>query len=1283
MLLLAAPAEAEPTLRLRLAWGGGPSRQWAGAVRLSQGELAEPRLLGVEADEPGSMWLEDGVLVIRQRSPRAYDGVDLLVDAPVSSTQLHVELSTIEAKAERVVLDIPLADVLNQSPSIELDDRGNRLMVRRAPGDELRVRFERRSLIFSPGEAFEFTLQPNRLPLDDGSRVRLKIQLCPGRTNEELWSDEYEAIAGEAQEVPIRIPLPEAEGVYDLAITAAENKGLRLPQGGHVPLGWNRTVAERKVQVVVLSQQSADEEAAIGDLKEVVAIDPTLPRWWERLGKLPQFPQLSRLTRLGKDPLGSGHSSIKQHQLGPVIELAPSREATDVSWETYTLPINQPGWPHVLEIEYPSDRNQNLGISVLEPNPAGALLPIGLDSGVECEEEIVNTATEAAPRWLRHRLVFWPRTRSPMVLITNYRNDVPAVFAKIRVLSYGKQLPSRFSRSGVTPERLWAGYMDRPLFPECFSANEASVPWSDRSMDDWITFFQGGYRLTEYLHHVGLGGLMVSVLSEGSSIYPSAVLQPTPRYDTGAFFNSGQDPVRKDVLEMLFRLFDREQLELIPALNFNTPIPELETLVRSQAPEAEGIRWIDSAGLPWQDAHPPRGGLSLYYNVLHPRVQEAMLAVVDEVAQAYGHHPSFRGLALQLSAESYACLPGPRWGMDDATIAQFEADTSIQLDTSGSARLAQRERLLNGPYRKAWLEWRAERLADFYRQVQQRLAAVRPDTRLYLAGSGLTQRPDLRARLRPSLSNTVTVSELLLEAGIDAAQFGPDRPIVLLRPERIAPKTARADRATALVIGQTPDWDAYFRNTATPASLFFHVPQERHIASFDEASPFRPSYTWLVTQAVPSQHQNRRRFVRALAALDAQEMFDGGWLLPMGQEHALRDLVALYRRLPAIPFRRVSSASGRNSSQTVTVRAARHAERTYAYFVNEAAVSATVRLRVEAPLGCRLEELTGQRRVEPLRRENGRTTWQVDLRPFDAIGIWFNSADVRLSDVETVLPEEVSLVLSSRIRQLGARSAALRNPAPIESWTNPGFEASQTETDRIVGWTLLGAAGVEAEVVSGKGRDGRNAARFASNGPPGSLMSQPIQPPTTGRLHMRVWLRTDAPARQPSLRLVLAGRHAGRELYRFAEVGQTTEGNPTNPIPTQWGLFVFQVSDLPLEGLSDVRVRFDLAGPGQVWIDDVQLYDLGFSRKELIELSKLITLADVTLQNGQIADCLRLLEGYWPRFLMTNVPLRPELVQPSPVARRPARRTQPAKPAEDNRGMFERVRDLLPEKLRF
>ena len=94
-----------------------------------------------------------------------------------------------------------------------------------------------------------------------------------------------------------------------------------------------------------------------------------------------------------------------------------------------------------------------------------------------------------------------------------------------------------------------------------------------------------------------------------------------------------------------------------------------------------------------------------------------------------------------------------------------------------------------------------------------------------------------------------------------------------------------------------------------------------------------------------------------------------------------------------------------------------------------------------------------------------------------------------------------------------------------------------------------------------------------------------------------------------------------------------------------------------------------------MWIDDVQLFDLPFDTSERLELSKLISLASVKLEAGQLADCARLLEGYWPQFLMAHVPLTNTS---APIAERPA---PPAAPSEDpaKPTMLESLKEYIPK----
>ena len=1270
-----AQESPDRTVRLRIAWGGGAEQIWSGRISVDRGRLADPRPLGIEADEPGSMWIADGQLVILQRSPRTYDAVDLLVDAR-RGARLTIALSAAEEGSHRQPLVLSLADVLSDSVGADLDDRGNRILVGRAPGDTLRVRLPEGPLVFAPGETLQLDLQPHRLPVPRGSKVEIAVELVRGRGSAPLWTAQHDFHVDRPAAIGLQVPLGQEEGAYELVFKAIHDGGAGWATRLRRPLKWKQSVAERRIQLLVLDPQGPATGGTEPPLSQVVEIDPANPNWFERFAKVPQLPGLPRLW---KGPLGNDNQQTWQHpSLGRVVRLRPSRHPGDVSWEAYSLPIERPCKPHVLEVRYPSDVAQTLGISIVEPNAAGAVLPIGVDSGVHRVEEVTGRDPQA--RWLVHRIIFWPSTKAPMVLITNRRNDAPAVYGRIRVLAGWNHLPQAYPvAEGEGSRRVLAAYLDRPLFAESFSATESPVTLSDRSLDDWVTFYQGGSRLVEYLGHVGYSGLMMSVMADASTIYPSDLLEPTPRYDTGALFETGLDPQRKDVLEMLLRMFDRRGLTLIPAMEFAAPLPELEAILRQGGPETAGLVWVGPEGKTWTETHTPRRGLAPYYNVLHPRVQDAMLAVVREMVRRCGRHPSFGGMALQLSAQGYAQLPDPRWGMDDETIARFCRDKRVEVPGTGAERFGQRAEFLAGPGRRAWLEWRAAQLSRFYQRVDQELKAVRPGARLYLAGADMLTGPELQRQLRPALGRRITIAETLLSVGIDVEHYRrPDGP-VLLRAESLCPLGPLDVEAVNLEIHQMPDVDQCFAAMPTPGQLFCQQPEQLAIPSFDRKSPFRRTHTALLAQPVASDRQNRRRLVHALASIDAQVMLDGGWLVPLGEEDSIRDLVAAYRRLPAVRFRQVAGSGPGQSAQPVTIRYATFEGQTYVYAANDSPIPATARVQLDAPIGCRLEELSGTRSVRPLEYDQQGCSWTVELEPYDVVAVRLGSPQVRLFAPQVEVPQGFRDALKTRIDELGTRAASLRSPPSLGGLANPGFEQradSQPDAeDEIPGWATSQKKDVAVELDTTRRNSGVRSVRVRSDGPVACLVSQPFEAPKTGRFSMLVWLRVADARRQPPLRLAVEWERHGRD-YRFAPVGLEAE-----PIGTEWARYLFQVHDLPLEGVGQMRVRFDLMGPGEVWIDDVQLSDLAFSRTELIELSKLITVANSQLQRGQWGDCIRLLEGYWPRFLEANVPLSAEAVarKPRPA---PPPETPPRRP-ERTSGLLGRMKGLLPRSLRF
>lgn len=1261
----AADVSPQPALRLRLEWGRGATRSWQGTIAVSEGEIQHFSPLGIEPDEPASIWIDQGRLVVSQPSKRPYEGCDLDIAAPLDASLL-ISLSPTDAPAGRPATEVPLAQLLNRPFSMRLDDRKNVLQIQRSPGDRLRVEVDCDAFLFQPGESLEFRVVPNYLADAAGARIRVQARLLGVTNKTDAWQQEQQAQLdeeGSAPGIAFSLTAPEHEGVYDIELQVSRQRGLGL---------WQPLSGGRRVQFLVLSRDPRLPDSTTElPVETVVDIDPARPSWWQRL---PNIPMLQSLRK----PLGSGDMSVRHSPFGDLVQLGADQQ--NVGWEAYPLPIQKPGEAHIVEVQYPSDTPQTLGISIVEPNQAGVLTPVGLDSGVYVSDDGQKTEEKMA----MHRLVFWPRTQTPLLRLDGSQ----ARYGRIRVFGprhanvaavlqrddwqTHTMLPRRFPAGGDQQGRLLAGFYDRPLFDENFAAEKSLDPVRKFHFHDWRTFYQGGTRLVEYLHYIGHNGLMLTVLAEGSALYPSELVQPTPRYDMGAYFTSGQDADRKDVVEMLFRLFDREALTLIPALDFSTPLPALEAIRRGD--ESAGLELIGSDGKPWLKRHPPRQQLAPYYNPLDARVQAAMIDVAHEFALRYQHHPSFGGVALQLNANGYAQLPGADCGFDARTLERFQAATKVRLP-AGDGTFASRVAPLLTDERPKWLAWRAEVMAAFYRKMQAAISAERPGLKLYLAPAGLFDRPELARELRPVLARVTTKNEeTLAGVGIDPKLFANDEHLVLLRPSRVAPLRSLAAQAANLEVNLDPQLDHMFADLPHAAALFYHEPQLSRLPSFEAQNPFNKGLpSRLVAQPVPAGADNRRRFVHAVAALDARAMFDGGRLLPIGQEHEMGPLVAAYRGLPDLSFKTVPG-----DCQPVTIRTLTHAGRTYIYFANDSPWKVTARLTVEKPADCAVLSLYPARPVAAPSGESFKQTWSVSLDAYDLLAAAFSAADVKFSAPQVEIDENIASQLEAHIQDLTERARVLKDPAALTVPTNRDFE--QVKRGEILGWestpaplALRGPMAKPGEAVHDQREphSGRFAVRLSPHGNKVTLTSSPFAPPATGWLSVSVWLRTGDVAKPAKLVVTLDGQ-LGATIYRpHAELPGAANAER---LTDEWREFSFTFSNIPTEGLSPLRLSFTCEGDAEVWVDEVRLFDLDqLDGNELVTLVWLaIQRAGAKLEKHEYADCWQLLNGYWPRYLRSFVPLALE-----PIANQPRPRRATSVPAPAKTGLYDRMKDGL------
>ena len=151
--------DATQEYHLRMAWGGAAPRDWQGTVTLHDGSVTDFQPLGTDPDIPGSILATPTGLMTSTLRPQRYQAMDLTIrGSPTAGIQ--VRLTTRADPTLQFAETIPLSTIQQEPVNRDLDDHGNRLLIRTAPGDPLHVRFVREHLVFAPRETWQLDIEP-------------------------------------------------------------------------------------------------------------------------------------------------------------------------------------------------------------------------------------------------------------------------------------------------------------------------------------------------------------------------------------------------------------------------------------------------------------------------------------------------------------------------------------------------------------------------------------------------------------------------------------------------------------------------------------------------------------------------------------------------------------------------------------------------------------------------------------------------------------------------------------------------------------------------------------------------------------------------------------------------------------------------------------------------------------------------------------------------------------------------------------------------------------------
>jgi hypothetical protein len=1202
-----APVEVGSTdldLEFWVEWGGGEPRSWLGTLELDQGSIETARGYGLQADAPGSIYLKNNVVTISPRLPRSYDSVLLRVRAP-RNANLSVSFLANGTTSGAFESKFRLMDLVTSTQHRALDDRANKLIIRRTQSDSLRLQSNRKSMVFVPGELFNFSVLPNLVDFDQ-LQHQVRVQLRPARSTSNLWVDEREvensSVGSISPAGPFRLTMPSDEGVYDLIISIDKRRSFPASQA-QIGL-W------RKLQLVVV-QSERDGRAIPGTQR-------TAGQQFQVIQEFdPADPEQPLLVRKFLSSFGSQETARRPTLYGDVVSVKQlDRDMLKIgvdSWFALPLQITQPGRPHIVEIDYPNDAQQTLGLAIYEPGSRRAVVDVGLmtSAGSLAEKPGVTT----------YRLTFWPKSTAPILVIADRDANRDATIGAIRVLAGPHSLPNLETRSPAEG-RLLAAHLTTPLFSELFSATSDIDQKSGRKLRDWVTFFDGAKRLIQVLRSRGDNGAVIPVLADGGSLYPSSLLEPTPLFDDGVFFSTAQDPMQKDVLEMLLRMFDREGLRLVPSIKFTGTLPILES--KRRLGTSPSINLVNTAGKRWRP-QPISFGVGTHYNPLDLKVQAAMRAVVSELSQRCASHASFAGVAIQLDPDSYATLPGPDWGSDDATLTRFmAAQTGTTLNRASEQRVQQE-----------WLAWRADRLSDMYHQMSDTLRKNVPGAQLYLLGSSLLDTPLVRNAAAVSRApDGLTVSSALLSFGINVERIR-EAGVVFLSPRQIRPVLSDQvdiDRA----------WDADYVRLCGPqsgsntGSLLQYPFQVFDATTVAGKLPIEGIALMTKTKIGATGPIGRRGIAQGLAALDSQVIFDGSWQTPH-DEQSCQDSMTVFRNLPEMKFETVSPPVG-SRSQPVVVRRGRRGGRVYFYVVNDSPRPVVTKIGFAGRTTLRLKSLSTKVLPRLVMTEKGLTL-PLMLRPYEIVGIEASEPDARIVRWETKVDQLVVKTQHESLQRLKQCVDARRDYLQLK---NMDFEQPVTQND-IPGWEFSEGAGMHVAVDTQASHKGRQSLHLRSetpvnwsNGPIVWLRSEWFVPAASGRLVFGGWLKTVNVDNQPHVRLVIEGRLPNNQLVRHERVlGAVQNDSLARPLGADWNYYTVFAEGLPAN-VKEIRVGIDLRGTGDVWVDHVGLYDIWLNEQERKGLNRDIAISTSMLEQGRVSDSERLLKSHYAQFLFAN-----------------------------------------------
>ena len=1224
-----APVNATESVdfELRIVWGGPIRRQFDGTVSIDSGSIDVIRQLSLQPDSATSYKsVSQQEIRCEPHSASTFGGLDLRVRGSLES-RLHLEFLD-PATGKSSEHNIALSEVINSSWSNGLDDAGTRVAAERQFHDKIRIDSKRSNLVFQTAEAWSPRIEGYRTGLVPGAYV-LKTQFTSATSGtipaQELIVEVDEA--GNFMGQTIELQVPQNEGAWLLECSLHRRRFMSSILSSKADL-------TRRLDLVVVDDSPLDSQFAWNPQISINALEASEPgrlAWlapsiktvsttlgsfgqWQRYNPLAYVTDTSRSHgKLGSRKISIPNSDTQEDAL----TLEPN------SWLAIPLTGLTRGATHRLRVTAPSDTAMQLAVSCRQTDANGEFLPFTADVVLDIDER------ETTPRGLTSQdLLFWPSGPQEFILLANPHPQRVASVLRLEVdvatvsQSEAAEAPNRTSRStGI--------YFDRPAITDCFTADRVADLVTGQRLDSWHTWLQTSQRLEQQMSWLDTNLVTLKIATDGGAIYPSTELSPSTRFDTGTFYADGRSPEIKDVVELMLRQLDRTRSKkAVLELTLNQPLPKVNLPNPSrdiwQLELADSGNSADSDNIADGAGKKPSQQRS---NPLHSSFQAAVVGVVREVINRYGHHPSFTGISIELDQQSQLLFAGDNWGYNPELISQFEQAMQARLPAGDDLALR-----LQGANRLAFLNWRAQQLTQLFARLAQEVQRGEPTRKLYLNPTGLWKdypsdvgftNPDAALR---------NPRDFLTAMGLDVESLSRVEGLEIVGGVINGHRESVDTNEWILQLASEKGIAGEQQRSAAEIQLnkALHLDGLEKLASVSA----HPSSEWIHPFYSRHSQYARKTVVENFLRNDLQTQSIGGWQAPAGSVDVLQTLHRTIRQFPPIVL---SDYPLRQSDSNIRLRFGTFEGKSYLQLVNAAPWSERVEITMSARLSESLLEILGQ----PDKRVTvSGNQILLEVPAYDLVGIAITDPTLTIREFWHSSDDETQMRIAQELQNLELLVAQSGDPTQqqrlanifgsFENWTKDGTPAN---------WNVSSLPGVFVSQSNDLPHSGNSALLIENRNEgnsPAWVQSYPIPAPTTGRMAIQAWFRVSAAGGATTVRLSIRGRlENGKRFERFEVLSNS--GNSQQSISNDWGRqpAVLNVRDLPSDEVEELVIAIDLLGPGRLWVDDVEVFESQLHPDERKYLQGILLVAKQQLEKNNLYPAEKLLDGHWGQYLVS------------------------------------------------